>query len=114
MKYYEDYEGEARYRKKAQKKRHKKADHRHEFEPCIIQYFNKNAEYSREHGFVGRIDYAPGSRCRICGMLRHGFPTEVAGSENTWGFLHFVHGPELLKKYPQFEIITVQDYWTLE
>ena len=111
---YEDYEIEVRYRSKKKKPRPKKANHRHEFEPCIIKYFNKNAQYSRERGFVGRVDYAPGARCRICGRLRHGFPTEVVGPEKTWGSLHYLHGPELLEKYPEFEIIEVQDYWTLE
>ena len=49
---YEDYESEVRYRSKKKKPRPKKANHRHEFEPCIIKYFNKNAQYNRERGFV--------------------------------------------------------------
>lgn len=61
----------ARHRKKA-----KKANHKHEFEPVILKYFNKQLTFSKTNGFVGGIDYNRGSRCKICGLLRHGFPDQ--------------------------------------
>lgn len=111
---YNDFEEEMRYKKKKKKQRPKKADHKHEFEPCILNWYNTQYKFDRERGFVGAWDYAPGSRCRICGKLRHGFPTEVAGPDNTWGFLHFFRGEELLEKYPQFPVIRINDFWDLD
>lgn len=63
-----------KYRKKAAKKTPKKADHKHEYEPVILSYIDRNAFFSRERGFVAARQWCAGQRCTICGRLEHGFP----------------------------------------
>lgn len=63
-----------RHRKKAAKKTPKKADHKHEYEPVVLSYINRNAFFSGERGFVPARDWAAGRRCILCGRLEHGFP----------------------------------------
>lgn len=55
---------EVRYRSKKKKPRPKKANHRHEFEPCIIKYFNiaENADSLAEliMHLVHAVEFAVG------------------------------------------------------
>lgn len=108
----EQYEGYTPYRKKAKKRKPKKANHKHEFEPVILKYYNKQLTFSRANGFVGGIDYNRGSRCKVCGLLRHGFP----GQDTRflcYPILHLSTGRELLEEYPDLPVVEINDYWHL-
>lgn len=108
----EQYEGYTPYRKKAKKRKPKKANHKHEFEPVILKYFNKQLTFSKTNGFIGGIDYNRGSRCKICGLLRHGFPDQDTRFL-CFPILNMRFGRELLEEYPDLPIVEVNDYWHL-
>lgn len=64
-----------RYKKPSKKSPPKKADHKHIYdEKVLLKYFNREATFTPEHGFVGETDWCAGSRCTICGRLKVGFP----------------------------------------
>ena len=55
------------YRKKSQKKAPSKANHKHHFEPCIIEYMGERLERGR--GFIPDAKTAIKSYCPVCGKL---------------------------------------------
>lgn len=62
MKPYDD-DALMHHKKKSQKKRSPKADHRHFFEPCVFQY-----QYRLFDGRYATV-YETGSYCPVCGKL---------------------------------------------
>lgn len=65
MDYQEDV---AKYRKKSQKKTPRKSKHKHDYQPCVLQY--ERAEFDKVHGFTPTgIEERVGSYCPICGKI---------------------------------------------
>lgn len=56
-----------RYRKRSQKKPPKKSDHKHVFEPCVVEY--PQDWYVKEHLRSGEKKAAISSYCPICGKI---------------------------------------------
>lgn len=99
-----------RYRKKKTKKTPKKANHKHEWEPVILDYWNKNIQFLPEKGFVGGDDSCRGRRCIICGKLAFGFPEgfEEKPTPSTWWSYRNKH---LTMDYPNLPRVRVKDIW---
>ena len=65
MDYQEDV---AKYRKKSQKKTPKKSKHKHDYQPCVLQY--SRDEFDKAHGFTPTgIKEIIGSYCPVCGKI---------------------------------------------
>lgn len=60
------------YRKKAKKKTPKKFKHKHQFEPCVVEYIGK--EFDRERGFIPTHAAAIRDCCLICGKIQYPEP----------------------------------------
>lgn len=56
-----------RYRKKSQKKPPKKSDHKHVFEPCVLEY--PQDWFLKEHLRNGEKKAAISSYCPMCGKI---------------------------------------------
>lgn len=111
MEYYE-YDA-PKYRKKSKKKTPKKANHKHEWEPVILEYYNKNRDFDRERGFVGGRDFCRGSRCVICQKLALGFPDGVDFTPDDWPKLRFYPLKNLVAAHPEIEHIWVDDPYSI-
>lgn len=55
------------YRKKASKKNPKKSDHKHDFQPCVFEYYCQHL--NRERGFIKEKEACCGTYCVICGKI---------------------------------------------
>lgn len=60
------------YKKGSKRKPPKKADHKHEYESVLFEWWNPDKKLDSEKGFVGDWDYSLGRRCKICGRLQRG------------------------------------------
>lgn len=100
------------YRKKKQKPRRPKSNHKHEYEPVILEYYNKHLSFNRERGFIGGPDCCGGRRCSICGRLELGFP-EGTPEYETWKTNHGIRVEKfnLYAKYPNIARVKIQDIW---
>ena len=58
-----------KYKKKSKAKTPKKADHRHIFEPCVIEYICPYAEFTKEQGFKPGYKAKIDGYCPICGKI---------------------------------------------
>ena len=66
MDYYDEV---GRYRKKSKRKPPKKFDHKHVFEPCVLEYNNPYGELSRERGFITTREARIDGYCPMCGKI---------------------------------------------
>lgn len=76
-----------KYRKKAQKKSFKKANHKHEWTNCV--YETDTIKYSREKGFEKDTEFTIGKYCPICGKI--GATRDYDYLNNTSKYPKFVH-----------------------
>lgn len=58
-----------KYRKKSRRKSPKKANHKHEFQPCVFEY--EGVEFNSIHGIIPTSEhqFSMGGYCRICGKI---------------------------------------------
>ena len=56
------------YRKKAKKNTPKKYDHKHQFEPCVVEFMGKRLD--KGHGFIPHKKTHIRDYCIICGKLQ--------------------------------------------
>lgn len=89
---YNDHE--TKYRKKRNKKRVKKADHKHTYKECLF-FVNKCGDYHR------------GSYCTICNKIGDMKLLESISIGN--GFSRILKNSEILSKYNDYEIINIED-----
>lgn len=97
------------YKKKSEGIKVKKSNHKHEWEPVILTYFNKWKDFSHENGFIGGIDSCRGRRCTYCGKLKCGFPE---GFEEE-PFTFYSSNQDYRIKYPNLPSVPVEDIWKL-
>lgn len=102
-----------KYKKKAKKKPSKKADHKHDWEPVLIRWTNKNAVYSRERGFTSGVEHRSGSRCKICGKLSAGFSKAFDLEPLPWKDKSWIFRQDLRPMYPDLPIVEADDYYNL-
>lgn len=84
----------ARYKKKSARKVPAKSNHKHSFQPCILDSYG--VEYSREIGFYQVPELSVGTYCSICGKLHNrwfgGYTDEERKQLNpasrTWPMFH--------------------------
>ena len=55
------------HKKKAKKKHIKKADHKHDFQPCVFSY--PTEKYDKHRGMYPATEESIGSYCTICGKI---------------------------------------------
>lgn len=55
------------HRKKSKRKTPTKADHKHNFEPCVFEY--NGVMLDKAHGFIPKPDVKIGEYCTICGKI---------------------------------------------
>lgn len=92
MNYFEDEI--PKYRKKRQKNKVKKVDHKHEYRNALLN-IEKNDSY-----YLCRY-------CTICGRIDN-YWSEPVPLDN--GYIRDMTKEELLKKYRKYEIKTINDY----
>lgn len=104
------------YKKRSKKTVPKKADHKHDYEPVIIECWNPELKYERNKGFIGGTDLHPGSRCKVCGKLALNFPR---GSLEYSSFMEHYGIPfirrEVLKEseFSHLDVCNVKNIWDL-
>lgn len=64
---YDFDDGEMPYKKKSVKKRRKKSNHAHEYEPCVFEYDGFHMDKYR--GMCKAICTCIGTYCRVCGKI---------------------------------------------
>lgn len=96
-------------RKKSNRKPPKKANHSHVWRPVILEYFNRYKRFTPQ-GFVGELDECGGCQCVLCGKLKVGFPE---GFEKRRYAFFFPTQDDIRVKYPQLEVVHVDDIWRL-
>lgn len=104
------------YRKRSKKTPPKKADHKHEYEPVILEYWNDHLNFDREKGWVGGYDMERGSRCRICGKLALGFPRsseENAMFSGRFGMSFSRRDVLSGEEFRHLDVCNVKDIWDL-
>ena len=55
------------HKKKAKKKHIKKADHKHDFQPCVFSY--PSEKFDKARGMLPATEESIGSYCTICGKI---------------------------------------------
>ena len=55
------------HKKKAKKKHIKKADHKHDFQPCVFSY--PTEKFDKHRGMFQTTEESIGSYCTICGKI---------------------------------------------
>lgn len=55
------------YKKKSKKKGAKKADHKHDFQPCVFEY--AIGRFDKERGMIPTPSTALGTYCTVCGKV---------------------------------------------
>lgn len=98
-----------RHRKKSKKKPPKKANHKHEYEPVILEYENRHGKLSTEKGFEPAIDYSLGKRCKICGDWKLTHFWDSIPLDN--GCHLMVSGKDIITKNPDLPIVYVERLW---
>ncbi len=58
-----------KYKKKSKTKPPKKIDHKHTYEPCLIEF--PEQYYLKEHNRNGKTHFQFASYCTICGKVGH-------------------------------------------
>lgn len=63
-----DWDEPTKYKKKSAKKHFKKSKHKHDYQPCVLEY--RVLAFSKEKGFYpGPVEPHMGACCTICGKI---------------------------------------------
>lgn len=60
-------DGAMAYKKRARRKSVVKADHKHDYQPCVFEY--EKIDYYKVHGHEADLDTSIGTYCPICGKI---------------------------------------------
>ena len=101
-----------KFYKKKEKSVPKKANHKHEFVPILIENHN-DIKWDKERGMIKGIGYWAGSKCRICDKIKMDFPKGSQEQEEYYSSRLFLNSEELLKKFGYLEICPVEDAYKL-
>lgn len=96
--YREEHEYTMPYVAKVKKKKPKKSDHKHNYQPCIFKQINP---YNYREDFVG------GTYCTICGKIGNKVLFETEDSDYGYSSIIFMTEKQAIEKYgnvPIFEI----------
>ena len=105
----------APYRKKSKKSVPKKSNHKHIYEPVILEYWNPQFKFDHR-GFVGGVDKYPGSRCNVCGKLATGFPKGSVEEEKMTAHYGVAFSRRDVLNSPEFtylDVCNVNNIWDL-
>ena len=97
--------------RKSKRKPTKKANHKHEYEPVVLQYWNRYMRVTPEQGWYGGWEECGGKRCVHCGRLEIGFPDGFEPTETRRYFWPMNQLGDICVKYPNLEIVRVKDIY---
>lgn len=108
----QDYEETPKYKKKSRRRTTRKANHKHNFQPCVFEY--DGIELDKAHGFVKKPDVMGGWYCPTCGKIGMADNFKWYEDRLGWALLHTGHHTEEAKRELSPETRTLPTFYLKE